>query len=120
MEPFRREAHLGLVRDTSFVALAAAIMMIAFSYRLELAFCIGASVALLFAIILIFKVGGLTEEAVQRSEPWLAVARGRRPRGDAGRRWARDRLEELLLLFAKRSSGIAIVLFGGTLVARVI
>lgn len=120
MEPFRREAHFALVRDTGFVALAAATMMIAFSYQPELAFCIGASVALLFSVVLVFKVGGLTEEAVQRSEAWLALEWGRRPRGHEGRRWARDRLEELLLLFAKRSSGIAIALFGGALVARVI
>jgi Ca2+/Na+ antiporter len=120
MEPFRREAHFGLMRDTGFIALAAATMMLAFSYRLELAFCIGASVALLFAVVLVFKVGGLTEEAVQRSEPWLALERGRRPRGHEGRRWARDRLEDLLLLFAKRSSGIAVAMFGVALVVRVI
>jgi hypothetical protein len=120
MEPFRREAHFGLVRDTGFVALAAAIMMIAFRYQLELAFCIGASVALLFSIILVFKVDGLTEEALQRSEPWLALEWGRRPRGHEGRRWARDRLEELLLLFAKRSSGIAVALFSVALAVRVI
>jgi len=118
MESFRREAHFALVRDTSFVALAALTMMIGLSYQPDLAFCVGASVALLFSIVLVFRVGGLTEEAVQRTEPWLALERGLRPRGDAGRRWARDRLEELLLLFAKRASGIAIALFGGALTIR--
>jgi hypothetical protein len=119
MESFRREAHFALIRDTGFVIAAAAIVMVAFSYQLELAFCIGASIALFFSIVLVFKVGGLTEEEVQRSEAWLALERGRRPRGEEGRRWARDRLEELLLLFAKRASGISIALFGVALVVRV-
>jgi hypothetical protein len=120
MESFRREAHFALMRDSGFVIAACAIMMIAFAAQPELAFCIAATIALMFAVTLVFKVDKLTDEEVQRSEPWLSLEWGRRPRGAEGRRWARERFEELLLVFAKRSSGAAVALFAVALVTHVV
>jgi hypothetical protein len=120
MDPFRQLALFTVARDAAFVALAAATLMLAFSFYPALAFCIGASVALLFSLGLLLRVERLTEERIVRTEPWYALEPPERPYGAAGRRWARNSLEELLLRFAKASSGVACVLFGTSLLTSMI
>jgi len=120
MDPFRRFAFFTLARDTGYVALAAAVLMVAFSFRPALAFCIGASVLLLFSLGLLLRALLLNEERFQRSEQWYALWPPERPDGHAGLLQARDNLEELLLHFAKGASGVASVLYGSALIASVI
>jgi hypothetical protein len=120
MDPFRRFAFFTLARDTGYVGLAAATLMLAFSFYPALAFCIGASVALLFSLGLLLRVGRLTEERLVRTEQWYALEPPERPPGHAGRSRARDSLEELLLRFAKDASGVASVLYGSALIASLI
>lgn len=116
MEPFRNAAFCAINRDSALLTFAGGMLMVAFSYQLDLAFSIGASVALLFAVVLLCKVGMLTEERVLRSEAWRSVPPGERPRGHDGRRWARDDLEDLHLRFAKGAAGIAVALYASALV----
>jgi hypothetical protein len=120
MEPFSRFAFFTVARDASFVALAAATLMLAFSFHPPLAFCIGAGVTQLFSLGLLLRVGRLTEERLVKSEPWRGLEPPERPFGQAGRRWARNTFEELLLRFAKSASGVASILYGSALVASLI
>ena len=111
MIPFRRFAFFTVARDASFVTLAAAMLMVAFSFEPPLAFKIGATVALIFSIGLLIRSYLLTEERFQRSEAWRALRPDERPIGDHGQHLARAQLEELLLRFAKAASGIAGILY---------
>lgn len=116
MEAFRREAFIAINRDTAVLILTGGLIMAAFSFRLDIAFCAGASIALTFAVVLVFKVGALTEERVLRSEAWRALPPDERPRGHDGRRLARDSLEDLQLRFAKGAAGIAVLFYATALV----
>ena len=116
MNPFARFAFFTIARDASFVTLAAATLMVAFSFEPPLAFKIGATVALIFSIGLVVRSYFLTEERLLRSEVWRALRPDERPAGEQGRQLARAQLEELLLRFAKSASGIAGVLYGAALV----
>jgi hypothetical protein len=98
------------------VTLAAATLMVAFSFEPPLAFKIGATVALIFSIGLIIRSYFLTEERLLRSEVWRALRPDERPAGIQGRQLARAQLEELLLRFAKAASGIAGILYSSALV----
>jgi hypothetical protein len=120
MDPFRRLAVFTVARDACYVALAAATLMLGFGFYPAVAFFIGATAAMLFSLGLLLRVGRLTEERIVRTEPWYALDPPDRPCGDAGRRWARDNLEELWLHFAKGASGVASVLFGTSLLASLI
>jgi hypothetical protein len=119
MGPFKRFAFFTIARDSAFVALAAATLMVGFSYEPSLAFDIGASFALLFSIGLILRVGLLTEDRLLRSEQWRALHLEERPAGDQGRRWARAELERVLLRFAKSAAGVAVILYGSALTLSV-
>ena len=101
MTPFARFAFFTVARDASFVTLAAATLMVAFSFEPPLAFKIGATVALIFSIGLIIRSYFLTEERLLRSEVWRALRPDERPAGIQGRQLARAQLEELLLRFER-------------------
>lgn len=116
MNPFARFAFFTMVRDASFVALAAGTLMVGYSFEPPLAFKIGATVALIFSIGLLVRSYFLTEERLLRTEVWRALRPDERPAGAQGRRLARAQLEELLLRFAKAASGVAGILYCSALV----
>ena len=84
MNPFARFAFFTMVRDTSFVALAAGTLMVGYSFEPPLAFTIGATVALIFSIGLLVRSYFLTEERLLRSEVWRALRPDERPAGIPG------------------------------------
>jgi hypothetical protein len=116
MIPCERFAFFTLARDASFVTLAGVTMMIGFSFAPPLAFKIGASVALLFAILLLMRSYMLTDERFRRCEAWRALRPEERPAGEHGREFAQRQFDRLLLRFAKTSSAISSVLYGFSLI----
>lgn len=112
MDTFARFAFFTIARDASFSALAGGILMVAYSFNPPLALVIGASVAMFFAAVMLIRALFLTEERVVTTEPWQVMEPDERPVGDAGRAFACDRLETMLLGAAKNAAGIASVLFG--------
>jgi hypothetical protein len=93
--------------------------MIAFSFQPPLAFEIGATMALVFTIVLLVRSHLLTHERFLRSEVWRGLEPEERPAGEHGVQIARDYMQELLLRFAKSSSAVAGVLYGSALVLSV-
>jgi hypothetical protein len=115
MIPFTRFAFFTVARDTAFVALAAATLMVGFSFEPALACKIGATVALVYSVGLVTRASFLTDERLKRSEAWRALRPDERPEGEDGLSRARTQLETLLLRFAKAASGVAGLLFGTAL-----
>lgn len=115
MNPFARIALFSVMRDSAYVSLAAMVLMLAFSFQLTIAFEIGATIALMFAIGLLVRAYFLTEERLERCEVWRALPEHERPQGDDGRRWARSYFELVLLRFAKGASGFAGILYSSAL-----
>lgn len=115
MGAFHHFAVATLARDTSFVALAAATLMLAFSFAPALALVIGADIALVFAIGLVLRAACLCDDGIERTEAWRTLAPQERPTGEAGPRSARDDLQVVLLKFAKAASGVAILLYAASL-----
>ena len=115
MGVFHRFAVFTVARDTAFVALAAATLMLAFSFAPALAFSIGAHIALIFAIVLLLRAACLSEARMERTEAWRILKPQERPVGDAGRRSARDDLQEVTLRFAEGAAAAAIVLYSASL-----
>lgn len=111
MDRFAQFAFSTALRDASFVALAAVTLMVGFSFNPPLALVVGAHVALIFSLLLLYRVAVLTDERVKRTEPWRVLEPHERPRGDLALAIARDRLEEVLLRFSKTSAGVACTLF---------
>jgi hypothetical protein len=104
-----------LARDATFTGLAAATLMLAFSFAPALALTIGANIALLFTIALLLRAACLSEDRIERTEVWRSLDDRERPVGDAGRKTARDELQDALLRFARAASGAAIVLYAMSL-----
>ena len=119
MLPFTRFAYFTVTRDASFVALVAALLMLVFSYRLPVACEVGATVALIFSIVLLIRAFSLTERRFLRSEAWCQLRDEERPVGEHGRLWAQVELQELLLRFAKAASGVAGIFYGSVLLLSI-
>ena len=115
MGAFHRFAVAITARDTTFVALAAATLMLAFSPAPALALVIGADIALAFAIGLLLRAACLSDDRIERTEAWRILKPQERPVGDAGRRSARDDLQVVLLKFAEAVSAVAILLYTASL-----
>ncbi|MCW5692768.1 MAG: hypothetical protein KIT48_10405 [Pseudolabrys sp.] len=112
MIPCERYAQYTLLRDASFFAVAAVTLMIGFSFIPALALDIGASVALVFAVVQLFRVSRLTEERFMQGEVWLSLRADERPAGEQGVRVAFAATQDLMLRFARSAAGAAIVMFG--------
>ncbi len=117
MDTFSRFAFFTVIRDASLATLAAGILMIAYSFDLPLALVIGASVAMFFAAVMLVRAFFLTEDRVVATEPWLVMQPNERPVGDAGRAYAYEQLETMLLTGAKTAAGVASLLFAFGLLA---
>src|SRR5262245_50365131 len=115
MDQFREQAFYLMVWRTILAGLIAILLMVTQSIQLSGAFLIGANVALLFAVGLMLWAAWLNEAQIERSGPWRSLRPDQRPAGVAGRRWARNQLEEIGLRFAKAASGVAIALSGSAL-----
>ncbi len=117
MSQFTRLAYLTMARDTGFVVLAACLIMVAFNFEVSVSagFKAGASVALLFSIVLMVRAGRLTEERFVRSDPWLSLRADERPADQRSRSMARAKLELMQLRVAKYAAGIASLLYGWAL-----
>jgi hypothetical protein len=111
MGAFHRFAIATIARDAAFVALAAATLMVAFSFAPAFALVVGADIALVFAIGLLLRAACLSDDRIERTEPWRILEPQERPMGEAGRRSARDDLQVVLLRFAQGASGVAILLY---------
>ncbi len=116
MIPCQRYAFFTLIRDAGFFTLAAITLMIGFSFEPPLAFEIGATMALVFSLLLLLRCLLLTPERFRHSEVWRGLDPDERPAGEHGIRIARDYMEELMLRFAKSSSAIAGLLYGSALI----
>lgn len=119
MIPCARFAFFTLARDSLFVALAASLLMVAFSYAPPLAFKVGASVALVFSIGLLARSHFLTEERFRRSEAWRALTPDERPAGDLGPQLAKAHFQTLLLRFAQGASAVAALFYASALLLSV-
>jgi hypothetical protein len=108
MDTFRRLASFTIARDSAFMALLGSTLMVAFSFAPLLAIKIGATLALMHAVILMLRAARLTDETIARTEPWMALAVNERPAGDHARRMACRHLEETMLHFAKNSAALSI------------
>ncbi|MGB9369647.1 MAG: hypothetical protein WCE79_26940 [Xanthobacteraceae bacterium] len=69
-----------------------------------------ANIALMFALVLMARAGGLTDINIMRGQFWRTLPASERPRGETGRRMARTALERTWLQFAKGAAALAIVL----------
>ncbi len=116
MDPFRRIAFFTLARDTGFIALGTATLMVGFSFLPWLAFGIGANVALLYAIVLMMRAGRLTDERITHVEAWKLLKNSEHGTPDPPQ--ARDTLRHLLLRFARTAAATAVLFSASSLIFR--
>lgn len=120
MDRFAQFAFSMLARDAGFVALAATMMMVGFSYNPPLALHIGGQIALIFCLFLMHRAATLSEQTLVRSEAWRALPPHERPRGEPGIAVAHACLRDDILRFAKGASGIACLLLFSSLAASLV
>jgi hypothetical protein len=116
---FTRFAIFALARDSMFVLLAVATLMLAFSFEPVLACKIGATLELIFSLVLLLRGFCLTESRFAHSEVWRVLNSDERPVGKFGQQLPQARFEELLLSFAKAAAGMAVTLYSSALIMAI-
>ena len=116
---FARFAYFTVVRDAGVVALAAALLMLAFSFEPPMAFEAGATVALVFSLLLLVRVLLPDRSALYRAARPGSPCRTKSARSARMACYGRRRNWELLLRFAKTAAGIAGILYGSALVLAI-
>jgi len=118
MESFRETAFC-LTLWHGLLTLLVTVLAIALNdLPAPAALLVAATVALLFALILMARAGRLTERTVTRGQFWRTVPPRNRPPGEAGARLASRVLRETWLSFAKGAAMVAIVLASLAYVSR--
>jgi uncharacterized membrane protein len=110
MDSFRETAFC-LTLWQGLLTLLVTVLAIALNdLHAPAALLVAATVALLFALVLMARASRLTERNVIRGQFWRTVPPRNRPPGEAGARLASRVLRETWLRFAKAAAMIAIVL----------
>lgn len=112
MDRFAQCAFVSIACDAAFSLIAAATLMFAFSFNAALALKIGGGVALIFALRLILRLAQLQKKGICQTEIWQFMEPDELPRDASAIQRARDRLEDLLLRFAKGASAVSVAFFG--------
>ena len=120
MNRFAQFAHFTTARDASFVAVLAGTLMIAFRFDPALALNLGGQVAMLFCLGLLYRLVRLEERGVLRTEAWKELRPHERPCDAPGLTGAHRHMERTLVRFARGASGIAGILFAGSLAASLL
>jgi hypothetical protein len=113
---FAQCAFASVACDAAFVLIAAAILMYVFSFDPALALKIGAGVALAFSLRLIYRLSQLHRKGICHTEFWQVMEPDELPHEAQAIRNAQERLEDILLRFAKGASAISVALFAAAFV----
>ena len=109
---FAQCAFATVACDAAFVLIAAATLMYVFSFNPALALKIGAGIALAFSLRQIYRWSQLHRKGICHTEFWQVMEPDELPQEASAIRTAQERLEEILLRFAKGASGVSAALFG--------
>jgi hypothetical protein len=112
MDDFRATAFHLTLWYAVLTAVASILVIALHDLGLASALLAAATLALLFALILMARAGRLSENGIMRSQFWRTLPPRLRPSEEAGRRVARRALEETWLRFARGAAMLAIVLSG--------
>ena len=110
MDSFRETAFCLTLWHALLTVLVAVLAIALNDLNAPAALLVAATVALLFALVLMVRAGRLTERNVTRGRFWRTVPPRKRPPGQAGARVAHRVLQETWLAFAKGAALAAIVL----------
>lgn len=112
MDQFSKCAFCATACDAAFVSIAVATLMFAFSFDPALALKIGASVALVFCLRLIYRLSQLRKNGICQTDIWQVMEPHELPHEAPAIRRAQEGMEEILLRFAKGASAVSVALFG--------
>lgn len=110
MEKIRETAFYLTVWHAFLATLVAVLLIVINDFEPTTALLIAANLTLLFALVLVARATGLTEQRIARGQLWRTVPPKERPAGDAGLRMARNVLAETWLQFARGAAALAIIL----------
>lgn len=110
MESFRETAFCLTLWQALLTLLVTVLAVSLNGLGLPAALLAAATVALLFALVLMVRASRLTERTVTRGQFWRTVPPRKRLPGEAGARLAHRALRETWLSFAKGAAMVAIVL----------
>lgn len=117
-DPFSRCAFSATACDAAVATIAAATiaaatLLYAFGSDPALALALAGAVALVFCLRQIHQWSRLRTNGICRTDIWQAMTPDELPHEASAIRQAQERMEEMLLRFAKGASAASATLFGG-------
>jgi hypothetical protein len=111
MEEMRRAAFESVARACGFASLGIFCLMFGLSFEPRLAFKAGGFLAVLTALILIYKAHEALTKNYRKTEMWLCLPKTSRPPAAQAQRLSATVLRETYLRFALWASAIAACLW---------
>lgn len=112
-DSFSRCAFSATACDAAVATVAAATLLYAFGSDPALALALAGAVALVFCLRQIHQWARLRTNGICRTDIWQAMTPDELPHEAAAIRQAQERMEEILLRFAKGASAVSAALFSG-------
>jgi prepilin signal peptidase PulO-like enzyme (type II secretory pathway) len=110
MDDFRSTAFYLTLWYAVLTAIVSILLIALHDLGLASALLAAATLALLFALVLMARAERLTEKGMRRSQFWRTLSPQKRPTGEGALKLARRALTETWLGFAKGASAVAIAL----------
>jgi hypothetical protein len=111
MEPMRRVAFQVVQRACMFGALAIFCLMVGFSYELRMSFQAGGLLALLMAVILVYKAHEARTKPYRKTELWLYLPKEHRPPASYAQWVTATVMRETYVIFARWTAGVSILMW---------
>jgi hypothetical protein len=118
-DPFSRCVFSTTACDAAFVTIAATALLYVFGSNPALALTLAGGMALAFCLRLIHQWSRLRADGICRTEIWQAMTPDELPHEAPAIRQAQERMEDMLLRFAKGASAASVALFGGAFLLSV-
>ncbi len=120
MDRFEYLARVSVARACGFGSVAILTLMVGLSDRMHVALKAGGYATLLMAAILVLKAWRAGEKPYKRTELWLMLEPTERPRASVAQRVLGGVLRDAFLLFAYRSTAVAVVFLVGSVLLAMI
>lgn len=117
--PIENAANVSVGRACGFAGLAIFCVVVGLSFDASLAALVGGKLSIMLCIVLLFLARRAPSRNYKKTETWLILKRGDRPRSDVAQRLIGETLRHVYLWFAQQVAVITIVFSASAVILQI-
>lgn len=116
--PVQNAAYVSVGRACGFAGLGVLCVVLGLSFEPALAARTGGALSLIICLILLVRARFALRQPYKRTETWLILRKGDRPRAELAQRLVGTALKDAYLFFAQKASVITMMFTGSSVVLQ--